>query len=257
MKNTLKAISKTDTEFRVANYIVLFGGKDLVGEYFTPNTKFESAYTKSGILHVDFEHGFDPDGAGLDENEIMGVVDWKTAKVDERGIFVERILKRQAAYMEYIEPLIEEGLVGTSSQSISGKAKRTQDGEIVEWPLMRDSLTFTPMEPRMLTENAMRAVKSLYSKFPSCETLRKAATANIVDIDAVKNKLDAVETISDLENFLREAGGFSKALAKAVLARSKTVLGREAQTDVDEKVLAELKRLNALPPINLSLGDRK
>jgi hypothetical protein len=254
MDNTLKALGKTDTEFRVGNYIVLFGGRDLVGEYFTPQTALESSYTKSGVLHIDFEHGFDHDDDGMDQNEIMGYVDWKTARVDDKGVFVERVLKRQARYMEYIEPLIEEGLVGTSSQAIAGKTKKTKDGEIKDWPLMRDSLTFTPMEPRMLTENAMRAVKSLYAQLPQCESLRKAAIANIVDIDAVKSKLDAVDTIADLENFLREAGGFSKALAKAVLARSKVVLGREAQPALDEKALAELNRLLNLPPINGELS---
>ena len=59
--NAFKAISKTDDELVVENYIVLFGGRDLEGvgskrvnpdgskgEFFTKNTDFESDYTKTG-----------------------------------------------------------------------------------------------------------------------------------------------------------------------------------------------------------------
>ena len=41
MPNTLKAISKTDDELRVGNYIALFGGRDLEDEHFTSDTEFE------------------------------------------------------------------------------------------------------------------------------------------------------------------------------------------------------------------------
>ena len=58
--NNLKAISIGETDIRVGNYMVLFGGRDLVGEFFTKNTKFDSRYTDLGVLYVDFEHGQDP-----------------------------------------------------------------------------------------------------------------------------------------------------------------------------------------------------
>ena len=68
--NPLKALSKSPNELIVGNYMVLFGGKDLVGEYFTKNTMFDSGYTDIGMLYVDFEHGLDPDGLGIDENNV-------------------------------------------------------------------------------------------------------------------------------------------------------------------------------------------
>ena len=142
--NNLKTISKNDSELRVGNYIVLFGGRDLDGEYFTKNTQLESSYTKTGMLHVDFEHGQDPDGSGMDKNEVMGYVDWTTMKADDTGIFVERVLSRRARYMDALEPLIEAGMIGTSSEAMGDKVEKNDDGEIVSWPLKRDSLTFTP-----------------------------------------------------------------------------------------------------------------
>ena len=175
--NALKAISQTDNELRVANYLVLFGGRDLegigsdtknpdgtIGEYFTGKTAFDSPYTDVGVLYVDWEHGRGktmdgPDAPGRDD--VLGYVDWKSAKVDDRGLWVERVLNRRNKYMQWLETLIGEGLVGNSSEAIPDEVEKKKNGEITRWPVRRDTLTVQPMEPRMLTENAVSALKSL------------------------------------------------------------------------------------------------
>ena len=184
--NTLKAIGKTDTELRVANYIVLFGGRDLeflrsgkngdgsMGEYFTDKTDLESTYTKAGVLYVDWEHGEGKAVDGLDapgQHDILGRIEWKSAKRDERGVFVERVLNRRAEYVKMLEGLIDEGLIGTSSEAIPDQVKKKKTGEIEKWPLMRDTLTVWPAEPRMLSENVLQGVKALCGRIPSLKTL--------------------------------------------------------------------------------------
>jgi HK97 family phage major capsid protein len=181
--NALKAISQTDDELRVGNYITLFGGRDLTGivhkknkdgssgEYFSKNTDLESDYTKTGILHVDFEHGLDPDNVGNNSHNVLGYVDWKTAKIDDKGVFVQRVLNRRNKYMQFLEELIQEGLVGNSSQAIQGQTQKNTNGEIIKWPLYRDTLTVSPMEPRMLSKNAFTAVKALAELMPSLKSL--------------------------------------------------------------------------------------
>ena len=118
MANNLKTLSKTENDLVVGNYIVLFGGRDLVGEYFTKNTKLDSPYTDIGTLYVDFEHGIDPDNLGIDDNSVLGLVDWKSARFDEKGVFVERVLNRRAKYVDYLEQLIDAGVMGTSSEAV-------------------------------------------------------------------------------------------------------------------------------------------
>jgi HK97 family phage major capsid protein len=185
--NALKTISKTDEELRVANYIALFGGRDLtsfasgrgiapnpdgsLGEFFSEHTDFESDYTKTGMLYVDFEHSLDPDGLGIGPDDVLGYVDWKTAKKDERGLFVERVLKRRQKYVQFLEELIDAGLIGNSTESVQGKARRTDEGEIIAWPLKRDTLTVNPMEPRMLSGNQLQAVKALAEVMPEFKSL--------------------------------------------------------------------------------------
>jgi len=167
--NPLKALSRNDAELRVANYIVLFGGRDLeglgsdnknadgsTGEYFTPQTVLDSPYTKAGALYVDWEHS-----AGELGDELLGVVDWKTAHVDDKGVFVERVLNRRNQYVQWVEALIDARLIGTSSEADPNGVEKAANGEIVRWPLYRDTLTVTPMEPRMLTENTVQAFKAL------------------------------------------------------------------------------------------------
>jgi HK97 family phage major capsid protein len=194
--NALKTISKTDDELRIANYMSLFGGRDLtsfsgrgiqpnpdgsLGEYFSPQTDFESDYTKTGMLYVDFEHSLDPDGLGIGQDDILGYVDWKTARKDERGLFVERVLNRRQKYVQFLEELIDAGLIGNSTEAVQGKAKRTERGEIVAWPLKRDTLTVNPMEPRMLSDNQLRAVKALAEVMPEIKSLVNTPEAAMPD----------------------------------------------------------------------------
>jgi HK97 family phage major capsid protein len=170
-KNSLKSLGVEGDEMLVGNYIILFGdskNRDLTKEWFTKETQVESPYTKSGVLYVDWEHGQSKDvmGVGPDKDDILGTVRWKTAKVDDQGIWVQRVLDLRNKYMEYIQPLIEAGMVGTSSQAVGKGIQKTPQGMIKAWPLERDTLTVVPAEPRMMGENVISAIKSLAVDFP-------------------------------------------------------------------------------------------
>lgn len=229
MNNCLKAVSTTDTEMRVSNYMILFGGRDLTGEYFTSSTEIESSYTKSGFLHVDFEHGLDPDGMDMSSDDVLGYIDWKTARIDERGVFVERVLNRQARYMEYLEPLIEAGAVGTSSESISGKSVRAEDGMITKWPLKRDTLTFTPAEPRMITENVLNSAKSLQEQLPHVKSL-----ARITDQRHTKSAIEGADSYKEIERILRDVGRFSRSDATMLVSRVKSLVQSESEAEKEQ-----------------------
>ena len=241
--NPLKALSKSPNELIVGNYMVLFGGKDLVGEYFTKNTMFDSGYTDIGMLYVDFEHGLDPDGLGIDENNVLGVVDWKSAKADERGIFVQRVLNRRAKYIDFLSELIDAGMIGNSSEAVRGKTLRKPNGEITAWPLKRDTLTLTPMEPRMITGNLIEAAKSLATMFPHSKAL--ATLTGAPDLEPVR--LKTIEEIGDLsgaELYLREVGGVSRSEAKALVSRLLSIARREVgRLDESDEMKAIAKLL--------------
>jgi len=111
--NILKTIRRSPYELTVGNHIILFGGRDLegraspnvnadgsLGEYFTADTVLESPYTKAGAFDVDWEHS-----QGELGDAVIGVVDWKTARVDDLGVFVERVLDRKNRYIQLLEQL--------------------------------------------------------------------------------------------------------------------------------------------------------
>jgi hypothetical protein len=208
--NALKAVSKTDDQLIVENHIVLFGGRDLEGkvnervnpdgtrgEYFTKATDLRSAYTNTGVLYVDWEHG-QGGKAEPQEDDIIGFVDWTTAKADDDGILVRRILDRRSRFIQMIEPLIEEGMIGTSSEAVPQGVTKADTGEITRWPLRRDTLTVSPMEPRMLSANALAAAKALGDRWPAM----KAAIVNEFLPEEYKNALDQLtnQTASAVEN---------------------------------------------------------
>ena len=182
--NALKAISSTDDELRVGNYIVLYDTHDLEGygsrrvnpdgtrgEHFARDTVLESEFTKAGAVFVDWEHSLDMDPKLKEPiTEVLGVVDWKTARSDDKGVFVERVLNRRSRYVRFVEELLAAGLIGTSSEPVQEDVEKAADGHITRWPLKRDTLTVQPMEFRMMKEfgqNHLQAFKALGIPVPN------------------------------------------------------------------------------------------
>ena len=238
--NELKALSQSDKELRVGNYMVLFGGKDLTGEFFTQKTHFDSNYTDLGVLYVDFEHGRDAERAGNSPDNVLGIADWKSAKVDETGIFVERVLNRRAKFVQFLTQLIDAGVMGSSSEAIPGASRKKSSGEIIEWPLMRDTLTVTPMEPRMMSGNVLTAAKALAAMFPNSKSLALATGAKEKPESGIKT-IEAITTLSDVEDYLRDAG-MSRTEAKALLSRVKSLGQRDADEGAMQQIAEALKR---------------
>jgi len=224
MTNALKTISRTDDELRVGNYIVLFNGRDLegiasprknddgsAGEFFTPETELESRFTKTGRLPVDWEHRLAPEGEDLGT---LGYVDWSTAKRLDQGVFVERVLDRRNEYVRWLEELIDQGLIGTSSEADPVAVQKAEDGRITRWPLMGDTLTVTPMEPRMLTQNALQAAKALglFAEEPDPEA--KAEGREVAEAGKAMEDDGAIEgAFAEMEQAAMEAKRIDMVLA--------------------------------------------
>lgn len=201
MKNTLKAIKRTKNKIIAENYIVLFGDegqKDLQGEFFTKSTKLDSMHTRLGRLPQVWEHGVFGDEGEASRDEVLGYVDWQTAKVDKAGVFVRRILDRRNQYIDMLDRagLFDAGWIGTSSEADPRTAVVKSNGEIVEWPLSADSLTVTPAEPRMLTENQLQVVKSLAKTLPGLKSLFLEADGT----SATEDETTATDTAVSDEN---------------------------------------------------------
>lgn len=205
----LKVVDTTATELICEGPLVLFGGRDLSGERFTKSTRFDSPYTRLGMLHIDWEHGEEPDrdhtGRKIRQpgrDDILGYVDWKSARVDDEiGVLARHVLDRREWYVrEFVEPLVRAELVGTSSEAAPKGIRKSLDGTIQAWPLKRQSLTVMPMEPRMMLEHQLRVVKSLAKYSPALKALlRKGGQETAADGRDARRALEIELNLLELE----------------------------------------------------------
>jgi len=147
-------------------------------------------------------------------DDVLGYVDWKSARIDDKGVWVERVLNRHNEYMEFLEVLMEQGVIGTSSEPVQSGAKSASNGEIIAWPLEADALTVMPMQwqQKWEQENVLRAMKGLAG-------LDVAFKALLPDQDNTDEPTGQEPSTGDA-GASREA----ELAAKAGLARAETLL---------------------------------
>src|SRR5690606_25637772 len=145
------------------------------------------------------EHGLQPDKVATQpgRHDILGYVDWSTARKDEIGLLVEHVLDRRNKYVSgLIEPLARMKALGTSSEAIPGQVVRTLDGKIEKWPLHRQTLTVEPAEPR--TVEFTHFIKSITEEFPELAPELETVTSEPVGEGLVQNDIPGIEPKADV-----------------------------------------------------------
>jgi len=179
MKNVSGKTVKFVGADRVGGYLVMWGSpdqKDLVDEFFTPDTDFWlDRWDRRPLL---YQHGLDHILKGSDA--VVGVVD--DYEIDEIGLWIVAQLDARHRYKQAIETLITEKALNLSSGALPRFVERSPDGFIKTWPIVEATLTPTPAEYRLadvvLVKAAFEAIgeefeeeedtmdeKSLWQKF--------------------------------------------------------------------------------------------
>ncbi len=134
---------------RVGGYLVAFGGKDLEGDYFTPETDFSlDWYPQRPVL---YHHGFDKTLKAT----AIGSID--TIKLDKVGLWAEAQLDLHNQYLEAVQGLIDKGILGWSSGALPQAVEKDYDGRIKRWPIIEGSLTPTPAEYQRTRVTTLKA----------------------------------------------------------------------------------------------------
>jgi phage head maturation protease len=143
----------TDDTLTVAGYGVVFGGVDLEGETFCPDTDYMLDLVPS--KPVLYDHG-------QSLKHFIGKA--SSVAADEYGLWVEAELDRHADYVAQIEELVKKGALGWSSGTVGHLAQR--DGKSIKrWPLVEFSLTPTPAEPRTLGVDVIKHLADADERF--------------------------------------------------------------------------------------------
>ncbi|NIW97400.1 MAG: hypothetical protein GWN13_03980 [Phycisphaerae bacterium] len=191
---TIKSID--DEGMTLGGYGVIWGGRDLVGDFFTKDTDFWfDRITENPI--VLYDHGQDEEI----KKSIVGRVSGKSA--DDWGLWVESQIEKSNEYFEAVQKLVEDGRLGYSSGAIPHLVERKSTGEITSWAIAEFSLTTTPAEPRTLGVEQLRTLaetEPAYKAFLPDES-EDAKASEQVDEDERKRKLGIAKLRSKRINF--------------------------------------------------------
>lgn len=169
MSQTVKYLKETDDSYVIGGYGVIWGGRDLVGEYFSPTTDFwfDRITATPPVL---YEHGMD----GSARKAVLGQV--VATKADPTGLWIEAQLEKSREYVDAVMQLVKQGVLGWSSGAVSHLVEKTKSGHLTVWPVAEFSLTPDPAEPRTIGVQELDA---------------------LADEPAVKSLLAAVKALPD------------------------------------------------------------
>ena len=162
----VKILSEDDEGAVVGGIECLFASastKDLQGEYFTPETQtWHETYKSAPTL---FHHGLDDD---IDLAQIGKRV---RAEVRDDGLWVESWLDKSNEYWKLVRPLLEAKALYYSPGSAPHLVRKEEDGRLLSYPVVEDTLTVTPAQHRLRPiERIKAAYKSAGLDLP--ETLQ-------------------------------------------------------------------------------------
>jgi HK97 family phage prohead protease len=148
---------------------------------------------------------------------------WTKMYEDEKGLYIEGELTNGNP---------EAAIVKAAMQH------ETIDGLSIGYMLKSSDVEFTEMNGQTVRviKNISDLAEVSVVTFPADDMAR-------VDLTSVKTSLDQIESIKDFEDFLREAGGFSKSLATATASRAKRLFARSESEEL--KLPSELQRIIA------------
>jgi HK97 family phage major capsid protein len=146
--------SMTDDIAVVAGYGVVFGGKDIEEDTFDRDTELDLDMVPSKRVFYDHTMG--------EVKHAVGKV--LSATVDDMGVWIEAELDRHKKYVAEVLKLVEQGVLGWSSGSVSHLVRR-EGGVIKAWPVVEFSLTPTPCEPRTLGVERIKALALEHPEF--------------------------------------------------------------------------------------------
>jgi HK97 family phage prohead protease len=207
-------IKFTKNSSTFTGYASVFGGVDSYGD-----TILQGAFKNvigSGKVPKMFENH---------KSWELPIGKWLHLEEDSKGLLVEGEFTPEHAKADMVRASMRHG---------------TLDGLSIGFRMSKGD--YDDEKDVRLIKNISELIEISPVTFPADESAR-------VDLTSVKSSLENIYTIKDLESFLRDAGGFSKGLTVALLARTKSILLGEPKGELDEKAVAELRRFLNLPPL--------
>ena len=208
--------AKNDTG-AFSGYASVFGGVDSYRDTIMPG-----AY-KSVIERIQAGSARMPKMFINHKSYELPVGKWLSMEEDDKGLFMFGELTPGMDEAKTVKAAMQHGTI---------------DGLSIGYGLNRDDVEMVEKE-----DGVVRVIKNVSELYEISIVTYPADDAARVDLSSVKSALDQVESIKDFEDFLREAGGFSKSLATATASRAKRLFSQSESEK--QKLPDELQRIIA------------
>lgn len=211
-----KTLSLSDCEIKLADsgtfagYASVFNGVDSYGDTILPgaytDTLAKNGMPKMFILHRSYE---------------LPIGKWIDAGEDKKGLYVKGELTPNMSMANDVHAALQHG---------------TLDGLSIGYGLKKgDYAPSDKVEGGRIIKKVSILSEISPVTFPADGKAR-------IDLSSVKSELEELQTIREIEYFLRDAGGFSKSVSEAVIARVKqlAIQGEPDITGIDQKSIDRL-----------------
>lgn len=149
----VKILEESDGRARIGGYGIVWGGQDLVGDTFEPDT--DLCLDVVPRKPVFYDHAL---------RSIRAELGFTVKHVpDDFGLWVEAELERHREYVDMVLELVRRGALGWSSGAVAHLVERIKkNGRTVlkRWPIYEFSLTPTPAEPRTLGVEELKSISA-------------------------------------------------------------------------------------------------
>lgn len=207
----LKNLPLSDVELKLdgdtgkfSGYASVFGGVDSYGDTIVAGA-FDYTLRTHGKPKMFYGHDWS-----------MPIGKWTSAKETDKGLFVEGELTPGLSRSIDVRAALKHGTL--DGLSIGGMLKKGDYDETETGRVIRRWTKLVEVSPVV---------------FPA-DGAARIDPASVKSIDFAE-LIDEVETIRDFERLLRDAGGFSKQAAVALVARAKQIFGAEGEPGREEK----------------------
>lgn len=199
-------------------YASVFGGVDSYGDTILKGA-FESTLRANGLPKMFFQHDWN-----------MPIGRWTSAKEDDHGLYVKGELTPGLRLADDVHAALRHGTI--DGLSIGGFVK------------MGD---FDTTETGRIIRKWSKLVEVSPVVFPADDAAR-VDTGTVKGVDILE-AIEELNTLRDIESLLRDAAGFSKSAATALIGRAKHILSAQGDPAADADSLAlraVAQRLQAL-----------
>ncbi|HHS9192852.1 TPA: HK97 family phage prohead protease [Enterobacter hormaechei] len=226
MSDIIKTLSFEETEIKFAGdgqqgifegYASVFGNTDSDGDIILPGAFKKTLETQSRKVAMFFNH----------RQWEIPVGKWDSIQEDSKGLLVRGQLTPGHSGANDLKAAMRHGTV---------------DGMSVGFAVTKDDYSISPNNGGRIFKNISWLKEISVCTFPANE---------LAGVDSMKS-IDGIETIRDVESWLRDSVGLSKSQAVGLIARFKSAIRSESEGDPNKPDISAL--LKSITDFNPTKG---